>query len=322
MPHILLFSAFPSWSSSSFLGCSSAGVGWCPKSVAPSSEQMWQQELEVTTERIWVHVPAVCLEASLTLNGANGRVINPFRKQIYKGRSCFTCDGVKLAVAMAETLFLWWRKHCVDNANTAPPASWKILLSSLLHFGCWHHLPDIVCSLVILAELVSFQKPGLQTQCCCWIRGRFARNAWLQTRAWALFKLCWTGADAPSKSATMDGMDEVPWWYWLMSWLLGWGGKAQVMFYEGREFSPCGMSIVGWSIVGSSSLKLEVLKVWLHAGHRTGTPGHACWADPFPALLITGMHFLCLLCSSCPQTPSCTGGLKLTGVDSSWGDVT
>lgn len=59
----------------------------------------------------------------------------------------------------------------------------------------------------------------------------------------------------------MDGMDEVPWWYWLMSWLLGWGGKAQVMFYEGREFSPCGMSIVGSSTVGSSSLKLEVLKV-------------------------------------------------------------
>lgn len=27
----------------------------------------------MTTERIWVHVPAVWLEASPTLNGANGR---------------------------------------------------------------------------------------------------------------------------------------------------------------------------------------------------------------------------------------------------------
>lgn len=40
-------------------------------------------------------------------------------------------------------------------------------------------------------------------------------------------------ADVPSESATMDGMDEVLWWYWLVSWLPGWGGKAQVMFYEG-----------------------------------------------------------------------------------------
>lgn len=53
------------------------------------------------------HAPAVWLEASPTPSGANGRVINPFRKQTYKDWSCFTSGEVKLVVAMAETLFLW-----------------------------------------------------------------------------------------------------------------------------------------------------------------------------------------------------------------------
>ena len=53
------------------------------------------------------HAPVVWLEGSPTLSGADGRVINPFRKQIYKDRSCFTNSGVKLVVATAEALFLW-----------------------------------------------------------------------------------------------------------------------------------------------------------------------------------------------------------------------
>lgn len=55
------------------------------------------------------HAPAVWLEGSPTWNGAIRRVINSTRKQIYKGRSCFTSNGVKLVVGMAcgEENIVW-----------------------------------------------------------------------------------------------------------------------------------------------------------------------------------------------------------------------
>lgn len=58
----------------------------------------------------WSHPgpsPALWLEAGPTRNSANGRGLNPFGKQISKDRSCLTSGGVKLVVAVAETLFLW-----------------------------------------------------------------------------------------------------------------------------------------------------------------------------------------------------------------------
>lgn len=81
VPPILLPLGFPPSNSSSFL----PGITW--SHPRPS--------------------PALWLEAGPTLNGANGRVLNPFGKQISKDRSCLTSGGVKLVVAVAETLFLW-----------------------------------------------------------------------------------------------------------------------------------------------------------------------------------------------------------------------
>lgn len=136
MPHILLLLAFLPSNCSFFLNHCSAGVDWCPKMVAHSFEQIWHAAATRGDHRVDLgHAPAIWLEVSPTVSGVDVRAINPISKQIYKGRSCFASSRVKLVVAMAETLFLWWRKHCADNANAARPASCKTLLSSLFHFA-------------------------------------------------------------------------------------------------------------------------------------------------------------------------------------------